>query len=193
MALGLMIVRVPCTVEKNWKGFPRLLTRISCIPGLLLPLRLRLGHICSSSFPASVASVVSCSTPITLQLETGGNGENRGGQKVFLRLTCAAIPTARHVCDTNKVEVRFWVDSGFRILSLDVSALNSRRLILRIENRTGSANYAVVCSETVSAPLSAWATATVVNAADESDQIRRLEVDLPAGIAGRCFVRVRQE
>lgn len=95
--------------------------------------------------------------------------------------------------NTNKVEVRFWVDTGFRILSLDASASNTRRLTLRFENRTNSTNYAVVCSDNLSAPLNTWALATVVNAAEEPNQIRRLEVDLPSGIAGRCFVRVRQE
>jgi hypothetical protein len=95
--------------------------------------------------------------------------------------------------NTNKVEVRFWVETGFRILSLDASASNNRRLTIRFENRTGSTNHTVVCSDNLSAPLNLWTPLTVVAAADEPNQVRRLEMNLPTGIAGRCFVRVRQQ
>ena len=95
--------------------------------------------------------------------------------------------------NTNKVEVRFWVDTGFRILSLDASALNSGRLTLRFENLTGNTNQTVFCSPDLTAPAGTWTAATILNAADETTQIRRLEVQLPPGIAGRCFLSVRQD
>jgi hypothetical protein len=90
------------------------------------------------------------------------------------------------------VEVRFWVDSGFRIVSFDSSALGSRRLTLRFENPFGSINH-VVCSEILSAPLDSWETAILVSASKEINQMRRLNVDLPAGITCACFLRVRRE
>ena len=95
--------------------------------------------------------------------------------------------------NTNKIEVRFWVDTGFRILSLDATALNSGRLTLRFENLTGNTHHTVFCSQDLAAPLGTWSAATILNAADESAQVRRLEVQLPPGIAGRCFLSVRQE
>jgi hypothetical protein len=95
--------------------------------------------------------------------------------------------------NTNKVEVRFWVDTGFRILSLDASALNTGRLTLRFENLAGNANHTVLGSQDLAAPLGTWTAATILDAADESTQVRRLEVQLPPGIVGRCFLSVKQE
>jgi hypothetical protein len=95
--------------------------------------------------------------------------------------------------NTNKVAVRFWVDASFRILSLDASALNSRRLTLRLGSPSGHTNYTVLCSENVTAPANVWIPAAIAGAADEPSQVRRLEVDLPLTITNRSFLRVRRD
>jgi len=57
--------------------------------------------------------------------------------------------------NTNVVNVRFWVDAGFHILSLDASALNSQQLTVRFENPSGSTNHIVFGTDDVSKPMSA--------------------------------------
>jgi len=95
--------------------------------------------------------------------------------------------------NTNRVEVRFWVDTSFRILSLDLAWLASGRLTLRFENPSGSTTHTVLFSESPTAPRDAWVPATIMDAGDEPNQIRRLEVELPFDPSERCFLTVRQE
>lgn len=95
--------------------------------------------------------------------------------------------------NTNRIVVRFWVDTSFRILSLDASALNTRRLTLRLENPSGHTNYSVLCADSPAAPANSWSPATITSATDEADQIRRIELELPVSIAGRCFLKVRRD
>lgn len=95
--------------------------------------------------------------------------------------------------NTNKTVVRFWVDTSFRILSLDASAPNTRRLTLRLENPSGHTSFAALCSENPAAPANTWTPATITSATDEPNQVRRLEVDLPVSISGRCFITVRRD
>jgi hypothetical protein len=93
--------------------------------------------------------------------------------------------------NTNVVTVRFRVDAGFRILSLDPSALNNQRLTLRFENPSRATNHIVLWVDDLSKPASAWTTLNVLNAVDEPDQARRLEVELPGGVQGNLFLRVQ--
>jgi hypothetical protein len=94
--------------------------------------------------------------------------------------------------NTNKTVVRFWVDTSFRILSLDASALNARRLTIRFENPSGATNFTVLCSEDALGPANNWTPATIAGSATESNQILRLDVDLPETVTGRCFLKVRR-
>ncbi len=94
--------------------------------------------------------------------------------------------------NTNVVTVRFRVDAGFRVLSLDASALNSQRLTLRFENPSGATNHIVLCVDDLAKPASAWTALNLLNAIDEPDQVRRLEVELPDGVRGNLFLRVQK-
>jgi hypothetical protein len=94
--------------------------------------------------------------------------------------------------NTNKVEVRFWVDTGFRITLLDASALNSRRLTLRFENPTGATNHSVLCVDDLTKPAGAWTTLNILSATDESNQVRWLEVELTGSAPGNLFLRVQK-
>jgi len=102
------------------------------------------------------------------------------------------VAVADYQGNTNRVDVRFWVDAGFRITSLDGSALNSRRLTLWFENPTGATNHTVQCAESLSAPANAWMPLTILNAADEANQIRRLEVELPSIVPKNLFLLVER-
>ena len=92
--------------------------------------------------------------------------------------------------NTNKVDVRFWVDAGFRITSLDGLALNGHRLTLWFENPTGATNHIVRCIDDLTKPAGAWTALTILSAADEPNQARRLEVELPSSAPGNLFLRV---
>jgi hypothetical protein len=94
--------------------------------------------------------------------------------------------------NTNVVTVRFRVDAGFRILSLDPSALSNQRLTLRFENPSRATNHIVLWVDDLSKPAGAWTTLNVLNAVDEPDQARRLEVELPGGVPGNLFLRVQK-
>jgi hypothetical protein len=94
--------------------------------------------------------------------------------------------------NTNVVVVRFWVDTNFRILSLDTSTLGTGRLIARLENPSGSTNHTVLASTDLSLPLNQWAPLTILSATDEPNQVRRLEFQVPNESSGRLFVRVRR-
>jgi hypothetical protein len=87
----------------------------------------------------------------------------------------------------DRTVVRFGVNSRFRILPLD-AGLNIRRLTARLEHPSGHTSFTVLCSENPTAPANTWthATSASASAADEPNQIRRLEVNLPASILGRC-------
>jgi hypothetical protein len=116
-----------------------------------------------------------------------------------LQTPIANLPT-RHITasvadvqeNTNVVTVRFQVDAGFRILSLDASALNIQRLTLRFENPSGATNHIVLCVDDLAKPASAWTTLNLLNAVDEPDQVRRLDVELPGGVRGNLFLRVQK-
>jgi len=95
--------------------------------------------------------------------------------------------------NTNRVEVRFWVDAGFRIIGVDVTSLAADRLILRLENPVGSTNHVVRFSADPATPAGSWGVLPVLDAADEPNQIRRIEVQLPAPGAGQCFIRVQRD
>jgi hypothetical protein len=94
--------------------------------------------------------------------------------------------------NTNQTVVRFWVDTSFRILSLDASALNVRRLSLRFENPSGHTNYSVLCANSLAAPANTWSLATITSVTNEPNQVRSLEIELPVDITSRCFVRVQR-
>jgi hypothetical protein len=107
-----------------------------------------------------------------------------------LSTSYVAVAVADLQGNTNRIEVRFWVDTGFRIVSLDTSALNSQQLTIRFENPTGATNHTVLCVDDLAKPASAWSAMTILNAADEPNQIRRLDVALPNNPAGNLFLRV---
>jgi hypothetical protein len=94
--------------------------------------------------------------------------------------------------NTKVVTVRFRVEAGFRILSLDASALTSQRLTLRFENPSGATNHLVLCVDDLAKPASAWTTLNILSAADEPGQARRLVVELPSGAPGNLFLRLRK-
>ena len=157
----------------------------------------------------SGVSNATLSVKATFAVNAAAPGTELAGQGTFLLPGVFVIPLATPLLNlgtntvtatvadgqgnTNQVEVRFWVDAGFRIVSLDASALGSRRLTLRFENPAGHTNQTVVCAENLSAPLPSWTPAPLVSAANESNQLRRLEVELPVGLTNRCFLRVRAE
>ncbi|PYI89319.1 MAG: hypothetical protein DME26_01485, partial [Verrucomicrobia bacterium] len=136
-------------------------------------------------------------------------GTELKGQGSFVALGIFSIPlqmpfanlSTQHVTasvadaqgNTNRVEVRFWVNTGFRIMSLDSSALGSGRLTLRCENPSGATAHTVLCVDDLAKPASAWTVLRILNAVDEANHLRQLEVELPADLTGRCFVRVRQD
>lgn len=94
--------------------------------------------------------------------------------------------------NTNVVTVRFWVDTGFRILSLDTSLLSSGLLTARVENPTGATNHVVLMSVDPTRPLSQWTVVPLISASDEAGQMRRLEVQVPVSPPTRLFLRVRR-
>jgi len=139
-------------------------------------------------------------TPAGGELKSQGSFIAPGIISILLQTPLVNLPTQHLTAavadvqgNTNKVVVRFWVDTTFRILSLDASALSARRLTLRLDNPNGYTNYSVLCSENPAAPASTWTTATIANATDEPNQVRRLEVELPVIITGRCFLKVRRD
>src|SRR5262249_39401113 len=80
--------------------------------------------------------------------------------------------------NTNVVVVRFWVETGFRILSLDSSALAGGHLLVRVENPTGATNHIVLASDDLSRPLNQWNPLAILSATDEPNQIRRLDCQI---------------
>ena len=94
--------------------------------------------------------------------------------------------------NTNMVDVRFWVDPGFHILSLDSSSLAVGRLTLRVENPTGSTNHIVLMSPDASQLMAQWTTLPVVSAYDDPGQVRVLQVQLPSGPAPQLYLRVQR-
>ncbi len=93
--------------------------------------------------------------------------------------------------NTNRVTVRFWVGTGFHILSLDASSLATGRLVARVENPGGAANHVVLISADITRPLSQWTALPVLSAADEPGQVRRLEVQVPLNPPTQLFLRVQ--
>jgi hypothetical protein len=92
--------------------------------------------------------------------------------------------------NTNVVEVRFWVETGFRIISLDGSALSARRLTIRFENPTGATNHLVEFVQSL-VPPSGWSPLTILTTADEPNQTRRVDVEVPEPVSGYLFLRVQ--
>ncbi len=93
--------------------------------------------------------------------------------------------------NTNVVKVRFWVDTGFHILSLDTSSLGSGLLTMRVENPAGATNYVVRMTVDAARPLGQWTVLPVISAADEVGQVRRLEVKIPANPPTQLYLRVQ--
>jgi len=146
------------------------------------------------------ASFVVNGIPAGGELKSQGSFVAPGIFSIPLQTPIAHLPTQQLTAaiadtqgNTNRVEVRFWVDTGFRILVLDAAALATRRITLRLENPSGHTNYVVLCSEDPAASANSWVTANIVDAGAEPDQVRRLEVELPANITGRFFVKVRRD
>jgi hypothetical protein len=94
--------------------------------------------------------------------------------------------------NTNVVTVRFWVDTGFRIVSLDASGLNSQRFTIRVENREAATNHAVYSTTDLTKPGIEWTPLTILNAADEPNRIRRIDVSLPGAAPGNVFLRMQR-
>jgi hypothetical protein len=92
--------------------------------------------------------------------------------------------------NTNVVVVRFWVNTGFAIVSLDTSLLASGHLIVRVDNPLGATNHVVLATDDLSKPFAQWTALTLVSAMDEPNQIRRLDCQVSPG-ATRLFVRIQ--
>lgn len=103
------------------------------------------------------------------------------------------IAVADRQGNTNKVDVRFWVDAGFRITGVDASGLGSGRLTLRFENPTASTNHVVLFTDDLARPASSWLPLSLLGFGDEANQVRRVEVELPVPGAGRGFLRVQRD
>jgi hypothetical protein len=95
--------------------------------------------------------------------------------------------------NTNVVRVRFWVDTGFHILSLDTSSIATGFLTARVENPTGSTNHVVLSSGDASQPLAKWTQLPVISASDESGQVRVLRVQVPTNPPGQLFLRIQRD
>ena len=95
--------------------------------------------------------------------------------------------------NTNTLRVRFWVQLPvLRIVQLNTAEPPSRRLTIRFENPSGQTNHIVYCADDVSRPMNAWTPVTVLSGANESDLMRRLEIDLPGQFTSQCFVRIAE-
>jgi hypothetical protein len=90
--------------------------------------------------------------------------------------------------NTNVAVVRFWVDAGFRIVS--VAPPVNGQLIARVENLTGATNYTILASEDITKPLAEWTLLPIVSTANESNRVRRSQAQLPSGTTGRLFIRI---
>jgi len=95
--------------------------------------------------------------------------------------------------NTNTVVVRFWVDTSFRILSLDASGMGSGRLVARVENAVASTNHSVFFSTDLTRPLNQWTNLAVLSATDETNQVRRLVIQLPSPAPSKLFVRIQRK
>jgi hypothetical protein len=93
--------------------------------------------------------------------------------------------------NTNLVQVRFWVQTGFKILSLDASSLSTGRLSLRVQNPTGATNHVVLSSADATLPINQWSVIPVLTGADETNQVRRLDFQMPGTPTRRLFLRVQ--
>jgi hypothetical protein len=149
------------------------------------------------------------SVTATFPVNGAGAGTELSGQGTFVEPGIFSIPLQIPIAslgtnnitasiadvqgNTNKVKVRFWQDSTFRVLSVDASNLNLFRLTLLVENPLGHTNHTVLWSQNIDGPLTAWLPATILSASNEAGLVRRLEVQLPPGIAGTSFLRVRKE
>ena len=147
---------------------------------------------------------------ITADFPVNGSqpGTELSGQGMFVRPDIFSIPlqttitslAPSHVVasvadvqgNRTSVNLRFWVDTGFHITSIDASQLGADRLTLRFENPTASTNHVVFYSDSLATPLSGWIPLNVLNPVDESNQIRRVEVQMPPGLTNRCFIRVQR-
>jgi hypothetical protein len=95
--------------------------------------------------------------------------------------------------NTNVARIRFSVDLGFRVLSVDASNLAEGRLRLRVENLIGATNHVVAFSHRLEAPDDEWQLLDIADAADEPGHVRRLTVSLPAELTRTTvFLRVRR-
>ena len=92
--------------------------------------------------------------------------------------------------NTNRVEVRFWVESSFRILSVDASALANRSLTLRFDNPAGATTHRVEATDSLLSPSTPWLPLTILDAGDEAGGIRRVEVELTPQLHTYRFFRV---
>jgi hypothetical protein len=95
--------------------------------------------------------------------------------------------------NTNTVVVRFWVDTSFSILSLDASALASSQLVARVENAVGSTNHSAFYSTDLAQPASQWSSLNILSATDETNQVRRLVIQLPPAVPSKMFVRILRQ
>jgi hypothetical protein len=95
--------------------------------------------------------------------------------------------------NTNSVTVRFWVDTSFRIFSLDTSLIGSGKLVARVENLSAATNHVVLSSDDISKPISLWTSLPVTAASDEPEQVRRIEFQLPAPVPSMLFIRIQHK
>lgn len=94
--------------------------------------------------------------------------------------------------NTNVATVRFWVDTGFHILSLDVSQASNRILTARVDNPTGKTNHVALFSADPSLPLTQWGKLPITSASDEPGSVRVLQVQLPPSPPAQVFLRVQR-
>jgi hypothetical protein len=66
-------------------------------------------------------------------------------------------------------------------------------LVLNLENPTGATNHVVFFTDDLAVPAAQWAPLQVLSATDLPNQVRRLEVQLPAAMASRCFLYAQHE
>ena len=72
------------------------------------------------------------------------------------------------------------------------SGVNNATLSVKADFPVNGAQAGTESRDDLAKPAGAWTTLNQLNAVDEPDQSRRLEVELPSGVQGSRFLRVQK-
>jgi hypothetical protein len=76
---------------------------------------------------------------------------------------------------------------------LDTSGMSSGRLVARVENAVGSTNHSAFYSSAISRGTAHWSSMPVISATDETNQVRRLVLQLPSPALSMLFIRIQRQ